>query len=74
METCERCGANLALVGRVHRCVPRETERGTKPQATNNAVGLVPQRNKGGRPSLGAPWKALGVSRRTYFRRRRISA
>lgn len=28
---------------------------------------------KGGRPSLGKPWIALGISRATYFRRRNVS-
>ena len=23
---CERCGANLALVGKMHRCVPRQVD------------------------------------------------
>ena len=26
MERCPRCGANLALVGHMHRCVPRARE------------------------------------------------
>jgi len=26
---------------------------------------------RGGRPSLGEPWAELGISRRTYFRRRK---
>ena len=52
---CERCGANLALVGRAHRCVPRSrggadsgsAKAGNKPGATpgaekgRSASGLV---------------------------------
>jgi hypothetical protein len=30
--------------------------------------------NKGGRPGLGAPWKALGLSRAAYFRRKKDGA
>ena len=26
LDRCERCGANLALVGRVHRCVTKMPE------------------------------------------------
>ena len=38
LDRCERCGANLALVGRVHRCVTKVPEPVTK---------------KRGRPPLG---------------------
>jgi hypothetical protein len=31
-------------------------------------------RNKGGRPGLGEPWKALGLSRAAYFRRKKEGA
>jgi hypothetical protein len=27
MQTCEKCGANLALVGRAHRCRPKVARR-----------------------------------------------
>jgi hypothetical protein len=74
VERCEVCGANVALVGRSHNCRPRpradavETKPETKPRP-HKASGLVSP-NKRGRPSLGAPWKALGISRASYFRRR----
>jgi hypothetical protein len=70
MERCEHCGANLALVGRVHRCIPRETKIAGAPKAN-----LVSRRKgKRGHPSLGAPWDALGISRATYFRQRKKGA
>ena len=28
---CEHCGANLALVGRAHRCIPRDVEPSPAP-------------------------------------------
>jgi hypothetical protein len=31
------------------------------------------QRSRGGRPSLGNPWLALGISRRTWFRRQKVA-
>ena len=42
LDRCERCGANLALVGRVHRCVTKMPEPVTK-----NVT------RKRGRPPLG---------------------
>ena len=39
-------------------------EGGARPAEAN------PSRSKGGRPGLGAPWVALGISRAAYFRRR----
>lgn len=30
MERCAQCGANLAMVGRVHRCVPKSSRGGVE--------------------------------------------
>lgn len=38
---CERCGANLALVGSMHRCVPRQPQpRQDQPSGTNAGGGI----------------------------------
>jgi hypothetical protein len=40
-------------------------------EKVSRAVRLPGEKNKGGRPGLGAPWLALGISRAEYFRRRK---
>ena len=97
---CPACGANLDLVGRTHRCVPKsdggvEGHAATmpvtpaeRPVSDNGAEASVPlcrpqagikpgpsDTPKRGRPRLGEkrqrhePWKALGLTERTYYRR-----
>ena len=53
LDRCERCGANLALVGRMHRCVTKVPEPVTK-----NVT------KKRGRPPLGEPMTAAERQRR----------
>ncbi len=43
MKFCPDCGKNLALVGRVHRCIP---------QQPNNAGALAPEASHASRASL----------------------
>src|ERR1019366_3925591 len=47
IERCKECGANLAMVGIRHRCIPRNTPEasGTARQAPSGAVFAVPPRN-----------------------------
>jgi hypothetical protein len=60
------CGADLALVGRFAQ-LSAQAKGGAGWHKTRwhktGTEGLVP--HKRGRPSLGAPWKALGISRQT---------
>lgn len=74
---CADCGANLDLVGRVHRCVPRPKElasqRGNVPDNNHALTGNRGTSKKRGRPKLGEtrdkPWIAAGMSKATYYRR-----
>src|SRR5215208_1392588 len=52
-DRCELCGANLALVGRVHRCVPRAAAVVPTPAKPKPKPALVasPQRGTGRMPS-----------------------
>lgn len=79
MDRCERCGANLALVGRVHNCRARVVELASTPdpvapkEASISTAGSVRKR---GRPRLeeearDKPWEGLKMSRATWYRRRR---
>jgi hypothetical protein len=90
MERCPVCQAVIALVGRVHRCVPvRNLPPGAvKPRPPHPSAfkRLQDEREarepppawqpvKRGRPRIEEsprqqPWKALGMSRRTWYRRR----
>jgi hypothetical protein len=59
-EVCAQCGANLALVGRAHRCVPN------KVQPVPNKGAAVPNKDDATRV---ARWKAANGERyRTYMR------
>lgn len=57
IERCERCGANLAMVGRVHRCIRRDTQEvsGTDPSTplTGGKVKLQAHPRSG--PDHGSP-------------------
>src|SRR5215216_1863411 len=50
-DRCELCGANLALVGRVHRCVPRAAAVVPTPAKPKPALVGSPQRGTGRMPS-----------------------
>ena len=52
---------------------PRELERTDRPVRPPRVGSVVRAAgvNKGGRPGLGKPWEALGISRAEYFRRRK---
>jgi hypothetical protein len=41
---CERCGKNLALVGRVHRCMANTNERVANSMANNGDVAQLEER------------------------------
>lgn len=88
MEICLQCGANIALVGRSHRCIPKVTvqlpapRKGLEITVKAGAEGLTvlpptteTVKLRRGRPRIGEPhtkhepWKALGMSERTYYRR-----
>lgn len=67
--TCPRCGANLALVGRIHRCVALG---GLKPAPTVPNKPTVPNSdpvpNKSGAARV-ARWRAVNPERhRVYMR------
>lgn len=63
IERCKICGANLALVGSRHRCVPKPDviREFRRPLAKNREQTLTATR----------PWEAEGISRRTWYRRQR---
>ena len=51
MERCERCGKNLGLVGRVHRCEPAVTEiPETKNEAVTKIQEIEAEKRRRGRP------------------------
>jgi hypothetical protein len=75
MSNCEICGANLALVGRTHRCVPNNAS--TVPNTVPNkarqqlsATALPPSVNlKKGDVQRVAKWKAANKEKdRAYHR------
>jgi hypothetical protein len=86
-NTCGICGANLDLVGVRHRCVPRprikELAEGWGERAALRQKKLEPhvaaldKKIRAGRPRLGEvrdkPWVAAGMSRATWFRRKKSS-
>jgi hypothetical protein len=68
-DFCDLCGANLALVGKLHRCVPKAVSVPNKPQGVpNNPVpnnGAVPNKVA----ERVARWKAANGDRyRAYMR------
>jgi hypothetical protein len=70
IERCSECGANLAMVGRSHRCIPKNK--------SGSAKEIVPAKSKKGRPRIGEPrigkpWIAAGMSERTWYRRQKES-
>jgi hypothetical protein len=80
IERCIECGANLALVGFRHRCIPRSDADGGLSQtfqfrdpAPHSEMRVFPA--KRGRPRLGEvrekPWLKAGMSERTWRRRQR---
>jgi hypothetical protein len=66
--TPEPSGADGRREGRVSppRSVPAPAGHEHPPERVSGP--------KGGRPGLGEPWKALGISRAEYFRRRKAGA
>ena len=57
LERCERCGKNLGLVGRVHRCEPAVTEIPavaeipvTKNEAVTKIQEIEAEKRRRGRP------------------------
>lgn len=70
IDRCKECGANLAMVGIRHRCIPINT-----PEARNSVRASTT--SKRGRPRIGEqavkPWVALGLTERTYYRRQKES-
>ena len=78
VDRCVECGADMDLVGRRHLCVPRS---GASDPVVRPTEMVTPEISpKRGRPRLGAsgktlratePWKALGMSRATWYARRR---
>src|SRR5829696_3790294 len=75
-DRCERCGANLALVGRVHRCVPRAAAVVPTPAKPKPKPALVGSPSKGNwtdaKPfDRGAYYRAY---QRDYMRKRRADA
>jgi hypothetical protein len=71
MELCAICGANLAMVGRMHRCIAKP-----KPEPKPPVKGKLSL--KRGRPRLGEvrdkPWLKTvpPMSRATWYRRRTV--
>jgi hypothetical protein len=57
---------DVRSVGPVAPEAHRDIEWGERPLAAKGRSGP-----KGGRPGLGEPWKALGISRAAYFRRKK---
>jgi hypothetical protein len=78
-ERCEKCGALIALVGRIHNCRPRpEAPAGTKSKLTKpcetKPETKPPETKpspKGGRPKGEQPWVKLGISRAAWYRQQR---
>lgn len=81
-ERCPDCGADLALVGRVHNCrrvTFVSSAAGRKVALTAEERRVAGSLIKTGRPRLEdrdktnearKPWEALGMSKRTWYRRR----
>jgi hypothetical protein len=74
-ERCPKCNALIALVGRVHRCTPKQSDIDSYIEEV-----IQPGQAKTGRPriedrdkTLAAtkPWLKLGMSERTWYRRQR---
>lgn len=78
---CPVCGGNLALIGRVHHCVPARSQTVEQRPLKAKVAGSNPAASaKPGRPRLEdadktiesqKPWEAEGMSRRTWYRRKR---
>lgn len=67
---CPLCDANMDMVGRSHRCIPKNRPESAKEPA------LAPKRGRPriGEPAAKQPWKALGMSERTWYRRQKEKA
>jgi hypothetical protein len=66
MSRCDRCGANLALVGRMHNCRPLVAN---KPEVVANSAPLVA--NKQSRHGQYADAEKRKTYMRDYMRKRR---
>jgi hypothetical protein len=79
LERCPDCGANLALVGRRHNCRPRlKAEPVDQNPRRLTKMPLTPKGNlvnRGrGRPRGPQPWKALGITKQAWYKRRKRAA
>jgi len=75
-DRCELCGANLALVGRVHRCVPRAAAVVPTPAKPKPKPALVGSPSKGNWTDA-KPFDRVAYYRayqRDYMRKRRADA
>lgn len=77
-DLCPDCGKNLALVGRRHNCVPSAPQisipvlipaHPAKPTARVRGGVRIEDREKTYEATK--PWLALGMSRRTWYRRQK---
>ena len=69
---CRLCGLNMDLVGRVHNChpIPRLASYAGAPKKRAGR-GRPIDRDMDKTVTATKPWLALGMSRRTWYRRKR---
>lgn len=73
MNRCMECGLDMDMVGIRHRCVSRVSPEVSPKLMARGVLG-----RRRGRPRIGEvrdrPWEGLGMSRATWYRRRKEPA